>query len=88
MDGVRLIESAQNPADLATKLRAIFKPLAPTVQLYVTGRPPVSFAEFAAGYFALHGLKAPPDGDAVRATILDPATSWPWSSAAMWARAA
>ena len=25
-------------------------------------------------------LKAPPDGDAVRATILDPATSWPWSS--------
>ena len=26
------------------------------------------------------GLKAPPDGDAVRATILDPATSWPWSS--------
>jgi creatinine amidohydrolase/Fe(II)-dependent formamide hydrolase-like protein len=27
------------------------------------------------------GLKALPDGDAVRATILDPATSWPWSSA-------
>jgi creatinine amidohydrolase len=26
------------------------------------------------------GLKAPPAGDAVRATILDPATSWPWSS--------
>src|SRR4051812_28507342 len=26
-------------------------------------------------------LKAPPAGDAVRATILDPATSWPWSSA-------
>jgi creatinine amidohydrolase len=26
------------------------------------------------------GLKAPPVGDAVRATILDPATSWPWSS--------
>jgi creatinine amidohydrolase len=25
-------------------------------------------------------LKAPPDGNAVRATILDPATSWPWSS--------
>jgi creatinine amidohydrolase/Fe(II)-dependent formamide hydrolase-like protein len=25
-------------------------------------------------------LKAPPDGAAVRATILDPATSWPWSS--------
>ena len=25
-------------------------------------------------------LKAPPDGSAVRATILDPATSWPWSS--------
>ena len=26
------------------------------------------------------GLKAPQDGDVVRATILDPATSWPWSS--------
>jgi len=26
------------------------------------------------------GLKALPDGDAARATILDPATSWPWSS--------
>ena len=26
------------------------------------------------------GLTAPPAGDAVRATILDPATSWPWSS--------
>ena len=26
------------------------------------------------------GLTAPPDGDAVRATILDPATCWPWSS--------
>jgi creatinine amidohydrolase/Fe(II)-dependent formamide hydrolase-like protein len=25
-------------------------------------------------------LKAPADGDAVRAAILDPATSWPWSS--------
>jgi creatinine amidohydrolase/Fe(II)-dependent formamide hydrolase-like protein len=25
-------------------------------------------------------LKAPPAGNAVRATILDPATSWPWSS--------
>jgi creatinine amidohydrolase/Fe(II)-dependent formamide hydrolase-like protein len=28
----------------------------------------------------ISGLKAVPDGDAVRATILDPATSWPWSS--------
>jgi creatinine amidohydrolase len=26
------------------------------------------------------GLKAPPVGEAARATILDPATSWPWSS--------
>jgi len=25
-------------------------------------------------------LKAPPDGSAVRALILDPAVSWPWSS--------
>ena len=42
MDGVRAIESAANPADLATKLHAIFKPLAPTVQLYVTGQPPAT----------------------------------------------
>jgi creatinine amidohydrolase len=28
----------------------------------------------------ISGLKAPPDGEAVRTTILDPATSWPWSS--------
>jgi creatinine amidohydrolase len=28
----------------------------------------------------IRDLKAPPDGEAVRATILDPATSWPWSS--------
>ncbi|MSP44863.1 MAG: creatininase family protein [Xanthobacteraceae bacterium] len=25
-------------------------------------------------------LKAPPDGDAVRAAVLDPAANWPWSS--------
>ncbi len=25
-------------------------------------------------------LKAPPDGDAVRAAVLDPAATWPWSS--------
>jgi creatinine amidohydrolase len=25
-------------------------------------------------------LKSPPDGKAVRATILDPGVSWPWSS--------
>ena len=42
VDGVRAIESAANPADLATKLRAIFKPLAPTIQLYVTGSPPAT----------------------------------------------
>jgi creatinine amidohydrolase/Fe(II)-dependent formamide hydrolase-like protein len=28
----------------------------------------------------IHQLKAPPDGAAARALILDPATSWPWSS--------
>jgi creatinine amidohydrolase/Fe(II)-dependent formamide hydrolase-like protein len=28
----------------------------------------------------MRGLKASPDGDAIRALILDPATSWPWSS--------
>jgi len=28
----------------------------------------------------ISGLKAPPAGDTVRATILDPAASWPWSS--------
>src|SRR6185295_3269721 len=28
----------------------------------------------------IRDLKTPPKGEAVRATILDPATSWPWSS--------
>jgi len=42
VDGVRAIESAANPSELATKLRAIFEPLAPTVQIYVTGRPPAA----------------------------------------------
>jgi creatinine amidohydrolase len=28
----------------------------------------------------IRDLKSPPDGNAVRAAILDPATSWPWSS--------
>jgi C-terminal processing protease CtpA/Prc len=40
VEGVRAIESAADAADLATKLRAIFTPLAPTVQIYVTGQPP------------------------------------------------
>lgn len=40
VDGVRAIESAATAVDLATKLRAIFTPLAPTVQIYVTGQPP------------------------------------------------
>lgn len=42
VDGVRAIESAANPAELASKLRAIFEPLAPTVQIYVTGHPPAT----------------------------------------------
>jgi len=42
VDGVRAIESATSPSDLATKLRAIFEPLAPTVQIYVTGQPPAT----------------------------------------------
>lgn len=28
----------------------------------------------------MRDLKAPPDGDAVRGAVLDPAVSWPWSS--------
>jgi creatinine amidohydrolase len=28
----------------------------------------------------MRGLKASPDGDAIRTLILDPTTSWPWSS--------
>jgi C-terminal processing protease CtpA/Prc len=42
VDGVRAIESAATPSELATKLRAIFEPLAPTVQIYVTGQPPTA----------------------------------------------
>ncbi|MBV8545860.1 MAG: hypothetical protein JO088_14040 [Acidobacteria bacterium] len=42
VEGVRAIESAANPADLATKLRVIFEPLAPTVQIYATDQPPAA----------------------------------------------
>ncbi len=42
MAGVQRIEDASGSADLAQKLDALFRPLAPTLRVYVTGqRPPV-----------------------------------------------
>ena len=38
--GVGTVEPARNAAELAEDLRAVFGPVAPTVQIYVTGRHP------------------------------------------------
>lgn len=40
IDGVRAVEDAKNAAELARKLEAIFLPLAPTVEIYPTGKRP------------------------------------------------
>lgn len=38
--GVAAVEDAKDPADLALKLENFFRPLAPTVRVYLTSRPP------------------------------------------------
>jgi uncharacterized protein (TIGR03437 family) len=45
VQGVRAVESAATPQDLAGKLQALFGPIAPTVQIYTTGNAPVPPAE-------------------------------------------
>jgi hypothetical protein len=40
IDGVRAIEAAATPQDLATKLDALFRPVAPTLSVFVGSKPP------------------------------------------------
>jgi C-terminal processing protease CtpA/Prc len=40
VDGVKAIEDANDEGDLARKLQAVFHPIAPTVRVFVTGKPP------------------------------------------------
>ncbi|WP_144241324.1 S41 family peptidase [Fimbriimonas ginsengisoli] len=40
MAGVKVAEGAKDPADLAQRLEAFFKPLAPTVRVFATGEKP------------------------------------------------
>jgi Peptidase family S41 len=40
IDGVRAVEGARTSAELIAKLDAVFRPLAPTLELYPTGRKP------------------------------------------------
>ena len=40
VEGIRKIESATSPLDLASRLEAIFRPVAPTVRVFVTGQKP------------------------------------------------
>lgn len=42
IDGVRAVEDAKTSAELIRELDAFFKPLAPTVEIYATGKPPKS----------------------------------------------
>jgi C-terminal processing protease CtpA/Prc len=43
--GVRQVRNAASRAELQTELQALFKPIAPTVQLYRTGREPPPLAD-------------------------------------------
>ncbi len=40
VQGVRTVEAATSPADLAAKLQTLLNPVAPTVQVFPTGNPP------------------------------------------------
>jgi C-terminal processing protease CtpA/Prc len=54
--GIPAAEDAKDPADLALKLEAFFRPLAPTVRVFVTGQHPKPPA----------GLAPPPDASAAQ----------------------
>ena len=45
--GVRRIEDAKDPADLASRLEQLFRPIAPTVRVFPTGQPPSIPAELS-----------------------------------------
>src|SRR5215207_823007 len=69
----------------ALHLGAMISPLADTAVPEIhAGRDETSVMLALAPHFVrrerIGDLKAPPDGNTVRSTILDPATSWPWSS--------
>lgn len=49
MAGIPAVEEAQSPTDLAQKLETFFKPLAPTVRVYPTGKAPAEPIKFGAG---------------------------------------
>jgi C-terminal processing protease CtpA/Prc len=40
IDGVRAVEGAKSPAELAQTLEKLFQPIAPTVRVFPTGQPP------------------------------------------------
>jgi uncharacterized protein (TIGR03437 family) len=54
--GVRMIESAATPDELASRLQSLFDPIAPTVQVFPTGNRPPLPAELQPSPFA--GLEA------------------------------
>ncbi|HWA84210.1 MAG TPA: S41 family peptidase, partial [Fimbriimonadaceae bacterium] len=58
--GVAAAEGAKDPADLAQKLEAFFRPLAPSVRVYVTNRPPT-----------IKPLVVPPDSDGPQVVMWD-----------------
>jgi hypothetical protein len=45
IDGVKSVEEAKDPAELAESLEKLFKPIAPTVSVYPTGKPPAGAGE-------------------------------------------
>lgn len=47
IEGVRAIESATNAAELAQKLESLFKPIAPTVRVFPTGKRPQAPSELS-----------------------------------------
>lgn len=49
IDGVRVVEDAKTPAELAETLDSLFRPHAPTARVFPTGRPPVRGERLALG---------------------------------------
>lgn len=49
MAGVTAVEAAQSPTELAAKLDAFFRPLAPTIRVFPTGKAPTEPVKFGTG---------------------------------------
>ncbi len=58
VNGVRVVEEAKNARELAVKLETLFRPIAPTVRIYPTGKRPVPDAA--------SGLTPPENGAPVK----------------------